>query len=364
MTDLPRPGRRSLLAMLTTLPAAMRAGSLLAAPPPPAAAPFAEAPRLLVAGPADGALNRWADALLPALEQSLPPDTAIRRIEIGSADGVTGANQFEARGAPDGQTVLLVSGQAALAWMVGDPRAQFDVAHWVPIMAGAIPGVVVGRPTVLVPDGRARTAAASPASFDLAALLGIQLLGARMEPVFGLVEPGAAQGAFAQGAVDAVLLCGQRVPEQFAALVAAGAQPLFTLGALDEAGRSVRDPTFPNGAAFRRAVRNALRQLSGRQAVRRLERHRCRRTTGLRADAAAAHAGCDGLAVAARRHGRRSRPGRAGHRRHSQRAAAHRPDGNRQHLGHRCRRARAAGAAGLACQPPQLEPGLTRRRSA
>jgi hypothetical protein len=250
MTDLPRPGRRSLLAMLTTLPAAMRAGSLLAAPPPPAAAPFAEAPRLLVAGPADGALNRWADALLPALEQSLPPDTAIRRIEIGSADGVTGANQFEARGAPDGQTVLLVSGQAALAWMVGDPRAQFDVAHWVPIVAGAIPGVVVGRPTVLVPDGRARTAAASPASFDLAALLGIQLLGARMEPVFGLVEPGAAQGAFAQGAVDAVLLCGQRVPEQFAALVAAGAQPLFTLGALDEAGRSVRDPTFPTVPHF------------------------------------------------------------------------------------------------------------------
>ena len=48
-------------------------------------------------------------------------------MEIGSADGVTGANQFEARGAPDGQTVLLVPGQAAVAWMVGDPRAQFDV---------------------------------------------------------------------------------------------------------------------------------------------------------------------------------------------------------------------------------------------
>jgi hypothetical protein len=249
MTGPLRPGRRHLLAMLTTLPAAMRAGKLLAAPPT-VAAPFAEAPRLLVAGPADGALNRWADALLPALEQALPPDTAIKRVEVGSADGVTGANQFEARGAPDGQTVLLVPGQAALAWMVGDSRAQFDVAHWVPVMAGATPGIVVGRPTVLAPDGRARTAAASPASFDLAALLGIQLLGARMEPVFGLVEPGAAQGAFAQGAVDALLLCGHRVPEQVAALAAAGAQPLFTLGAFDEAGRSVRDPTFPEVPHF------------------------------------------------------------------------------------------------------------------
>src|SRR6516162_5723946 len=107
MIRQPRPGRRCLLGMLTTLPAMTRAGRLLAAAPPTTALspPFAETPRLLVAGPADGALNRWADALLPALEQSLSPDATIKRVEIGSADGVTGANQFEARGAPDGQTV-------------------------------------------------------------------------------------------------------------------------------------------------------------------------------------------------------------------------------------------------------------------
>jgi hypothetical protein len=250
MIDLPRPGRRRLLAMLTTLPAAMRAGTLLAAPPPTVAVPFAEAPRLLVAGPADGALNRWADALLPALEQSLPPDTAIRRIEIGSADGVTGANQFEARGAPDGQTVLLVPGEAALAWMVGDPRAQFDVGHWVPVLAGTSPGIVVGRRSVLAPDGRARVAAAGPASFDLAATLGIQLLTPRMEPVFNLVEPGAARSAFAQGAVDALLLRGHRMREQRAALAADGAQPLFSLGAIDAGGQAVRDPSFPEVPHF------------------------------------------------------------------------------------------------------------------
>src|SRR4051794_31486057 len=99
MTDLPRTGRRRLLAMLTTLPAAMRVGTSSGAPPTrPAAgsAPFADSPRLFVAGPNDGTLNRWADALLPALEQSLPPDTSIRRTEVGSVDGVTGANQFEA----------------------------------------------------------------------------------------------------------------------------------------------------------------------------------------------------------------------------------------------------------------------------
>jgi hypothetical protein len=231
---------------MLTLPVAIRARGLLAAAPSPSVAtPFTENPRLFVAGPADGLLNHWANALMPALEQALPPDTAIRRVEIGSADGVTAANQFEARGAPDGQTVLLAPGQAPLAWLVGDPRAQFDVAHWVPVIAGACPAVVVGRPTVLAPDGRARVAAAAPVSLDLAALLGLHLLRGNMEPVFGLLEPGAARSAFEQGAVDALLVHGHRVPEQVAALTAAGAQALFTLGLFDDRGHLVRDPAFP-----------------------------------------------------------------------------------------------------------------------
>jgi hypothetical protein len=251
MTELPRFGRRSLLAMLTTLPATTWAGGPFAAPAPATpVTPFTESPKLLVAGPSDGALNRWADALLPALEQSLPPDTSIHRMEVGSADGVTGANQFEARGVPDGMTVLLTPGRAALAWLVGDPRAQFDVGHWVPVAAGTCAAVVAGRPSALASNGRARIAAASPGSSDLAALLGVQLLGAPMEPVLGLIEPGAAQSAFSQGAVDALLLRGHRVPEQVAVLAAAGAQPLFTLGAVDADGRTVRDPAFPDVPHF------------------------------------------------------------------------------------------------------------------
>jgi hypothetical protein len=222
----------------------------LAAPSPIPAVPLVENPKLLVAGPADGMLNHWADALLPAFEQSLPPDTSIRRVEVGSADGVTGANRFEARGVPDGQTVLLAPGQAALAWMVGDPRAKFDVAHWVPVVAGTSTGLVVGRPVVLDTDGHARIAPASPAGSDLAALLGLYLLGVRMEVALGPVEPGAAERAFQQGAADVVLLHGERVPERFAALRAAGAQPLFTLGALDDAGRLVREAAYPRVPHF------------------------------------------------------------------------------------------------------------------
>jgi hypothetical protein len=250
MTNQPLTGRRRVLELVATLPVALRAGPLLAAPPPIAAAPFIDSPKLMVAGPADGALNRWADALLPALEQSLPKDTSIRRVEIGSADGVTGANQFEARGTPDGQTVLLAPGQAGLAWMVGDPRAQFDVARWVPVLAGTSSGIVVGRANSLAPDRAIRIAAAGPASPDLTALLGVDLLGLPMEPVFGLIEPSAAEDAFLRGRVDVLLLRGHRVPERFAPLAASGAKPLFTLGTLDDSGRPVRDEAFPAVPSF------------------------------------------------------------------------------------------------------------------
>jgi len=81
---------------------------------------------------------------------------------------------------------------------------------------------------------------------DLPALLGLELLGARPEPVFGLTEPAAVQSAFAQGSVDAVFLHGHGVPEQFAALGSAGAEKLFTLGAFDNAGPMMRDPALPD----------------------------------------------------------------------------------------------------------------------
>ena len=71
MSSQPRPGRRNLLALLTTLPVATQARTVYGAPSPAVAASSTESLRLFVAGPADGALNRWADALLPALEQSL-----------------------------------------------------------------------------------------------------------------------------------------------------------------------------------------------------------------------------------------------------------------------------------------------------
>lgn len=246
MTDaLPSLDRRRLLGLLAGLPVAGWAGQARAMRAAQAATVFAEAATILVAGPDGGVLDRWGRALGPALSQSLPPETILRRSMVGAADGVTGANQFGARAAPDGQTVLLVPGEAVLAWLVGDPRAQYDVGRWMTVMVGVTPAVVMARPGTVTPGQHLRLPSSGPAGVDLPATLGLEILGMRTNLLPPLTED-ALPAAMAQGGVDAAFLRGHQVTDQARTLAAAGAQPVFTLGALDPNGRIVRCSAFPN----------------------------------------------------------------------------------------------------------------------
>jgi hypothetical protein len=243
------------------LPAGRRAvlrgfGALLAAglgaPLPASAATnpdrFPDGGTILVGGPEGGALSAWAVRLAAALLNGQPDGAMLHRNDAGGADGVTAANQFEARVAPDGQTVLLAPGAAALAWLAGDPRAHYDVAKWLPIMAGVTPGIVCGREAaVTLPVGaRLRVAASSPVGPELPALLAAELLGLVPLPVFGVQDATAARQALVAGRVDAVFVHGPGIAAELAGLAAIGAGPLFGTGSPDDSGATRRDPLMPN----------------------------------------------------------------------------------------------------------------------
>ena len=200
---------------------------------------------LLIAGPDGGLVDVWAEWLEPSLRRVLAPDTGLRRDVVGGLDGVTAANQFEARIPPDGSTGLLLPGSAAMAWLVGDPRARFDAARWVPALAAVTPSLLASRVSAgrILGGAPVRLATSGPTGLDLPAMLALDLLGANWHPVYGLSDT-AAQTALAQGSVDAVCLHGRRVLDMTYALRAAGAPPIFTFGAVDEAGQPQRDPSF------------------------------------------------------------------------------------------------------------------------
>jgi hypothetical protein len=209
-----------------------------------AAVVFPDDVTLLVAGPRDGRLVQWADVIAPPLSHSLPASPTIQQRIAGGADGVTAANQFETQVPPDGGTALLVPGDAALAWLCGDPRAQFDAAHWLPVMAAVSPGVLCCRIPVnaLARGAGVRVAAAGPAGAELPALLAVDLLGLDVMPVFGIYDAASRERALASHAVDAVFLHGRNVPQRAVTLAAAGVPPLFCLGPPDEEGEVSHDP--------------------------------------------------------------------------------------------------------------------------
>ena len=257
MTEpLPPLGRRHVLAWMTAPLLASGAGEAYAAATPPAVPPVAVAPvpavpfpdgvTLLVAGPEGGTLCHWGEAVGAALGQALPASPKVRTNCAGGTDGVTGANQFEARVPPDGTTVLLTPGSAALDWLAGDPRTHFDAGRWVPVMAGITSAIVVAQQGILPlkPGRTVRVAASGPVGPQLPAMLAFDGMGVHMVPVFGLIEQDAAIAAFTAGKVDAVLACGTNVPQQVARLRAAGGQPLFCLGGTSGANTPIRDARF------------------------------------------------------------------------------------------------------------------------
>src|SRR5579875_10676 len=99
-----RLGRRQILGLLA---GALPASAWAAAAPDP----LAQGATMLVAGPLSGDTDHWADWLAPLLAPGLGGGAPLRREAVGGADGVTAANQFDARVSPDGTTAMLIPGE-------------------------------------------------------------------------------------------------------------------------------------------------------------------------------------------------------------------------------------------------------------
>jgi hypothetical protein len=200
-------------------------------------------PALDVAGPADCPLAAWARRLRAPLAAGLMQGGQLDVRYAGGVDGVTGANQFDARVVPDGQDALLFPGSVAMAWLADDGRVQLDPAHMLPLAAVFGPGVLMvqgGLAADLTPGrragGGARRGAARPGGKlrlgvgpgpdpALTALLGLDLLGIGATGVPAWPDPVAAAR---QGAADAVFLHGPNAALQAPALLADGFRPALS----------------------------------------------------------------------------------------------------------------------------------------
>lgn len=226
--------RRGVLAAFAGVPAASAAGT--------APFDFPEQPTILVAGPAGGRLDHWADVIAEPLGRALQQGSALVRQNAGGPDGVTGANQFQARAAPDGGTALLVPGTAALSWLTGDTRVRFEAGRWIPLWGGNTSAALAGR--VRLTTGRPlRMPVHSIVGPELTALLALDLTGCQVTPV-GVDQPDA--NLLGRSDLDIMFLRGAALQDEARLLAARGWSLVLSFGTIGPNGEVARDPSYSN----------------------------------------------------------------------------------------------------------------------
>ncbi|MEO0821061.1 MAG: tripartite tricarboxylate transporter substrate-binding protein [Pseudomonadota bacterium] len=251
------------LSRRTALGLAAAAALALATPLPAQAADFSgETIEWIIPFKEGGGSDKWSRFYAPLLSEALPGNPTVVVKNMPGAGSTKGANFFAQRAKPDGLTILGTSGSTQFPFLLDDRRVKYDYADWNVVLASATGGVAY-----LPPDLAERWAAdpkdvienvdfiygsQGATRLDLVPLLAWEMLGMKVEPVFGLKGRGAGRLMFERGEVNIDYQTSSGFLGKVTPLVEEGkAVPIMTWGALNDDGNIVRDPTFPDIPTFK-----------------------------------------------------------------------------------------------------------------
>lgn len=208
-----------------------------------------------------GGSDKWSRFYAPLLSEALPGKPTVVVKNVPGAGSTKGANQFAQRAKPDGLTILGTSGSTQFPYLLGDKRVKYEYKDWNVVLATPTGGVAY------VSSGLGLKSAADigklegvkllygsqgATSLDLVPLLGFELLGLDVEPIFGMKGRGDGRLAFERGETNIDYQTSSAYLSKVAPLVKEGkAVPLMSWGSLDGDGNIVRDPTFPDLPSFK-----------------------------------------------------------------------------------------------------------------
>ncbi len=203
-----------------------------------------------------GGSDAWARFNAPFLSRHLPGAPAVIVKNMPGGGSTKAANRYAANAPPNGLSLLGTSASTQFPYLLGDSRVRYDFKKWTVLMVYPTGGVIYISPDLGIGQaselarlkGRRLTYGSQGAtSGDLVPLLGFELLGLNVRPIFGIRGGGAKRLAFERGDANIDFQTSAAYINDVAPLVRAGkAIPLFTLGVLNEGGKLTRDPTFPD----------------------------------------------------------------------------------------------------------------------
>lgn len=206
---------------------------------------------ILVPTGAGGGTDTTARFIAERIPSHLEGDPSIHVTNIDGASHIVGMNEFETKRDHDGLNWMVSSGTGHLPYLFGEPAVKFDLAELNPILASPVGNVVLvnkeaGVTNVKDLGGKSLVYGGSgPVGSDTTQLLGLDLLGVDLQPLFGFDE-GPQRIAFEQGEIDVIYNTTPAYLSGGNDLVERGvAVPLYTAGQLVN-GEVVRDPAFPD----------------------------------------------------------------------------------------------------------------------
>lgn len=208
-----------------------------------------------------GGSDKWSRFYAPLLSEALPGNPTIVVKNMPGAGSTKGANWFASRAKNDGLTIFGTSGSTQFPYLLNDPRVKYEYADWNVVLASATGGVTYLPKDLGVmwkedPKSIFETdfifGSQGATRLDLVPLLAWEMLGLKVDPVFGIKGRGDGRLMFERGEANIDYQTSSSFLSKVTPLVEEGsAVPIMTWGALDANGDIVRDPTFPDLPTFK-----------------------------------------------------------------------------------------------------------------
>lgn len=210
-----------------------------------------------------GGTDSYTRFMAPYFEKYLPGNPKILVINRPGGGGLTGVNYYASKAETDGLMVLALSTSSQSNYMLGDPRAKFNMDDFVPIILSPRGITFYTRNNLGIQDEKTlkgkveklRTfspeqlsfGGKTPTSGGLALRTALSMLGVEVNSVWGLGGNGPMALAFERGEFTLSYDNTLSFKNNRAHMIKSGmAVPLFTFGVVSEEGKIERDPALPD----------------------------------------------------------------------------------------------------------------------
>lgn len=210
-----------------------------------------------------GGTDSYTRFMAPYFEKYLPGNPKILVINRPGGGGLTGVNYYASKAETDGLMVLALSTSSQSNYMLGDPRAKFNMDDFVPIILSPRGITFYTRNNLGIQDEKTLKAKVeklrtfspeqlsfggkTPTSGGLALRTALSMLGVEVNSVWGLGGNGPMALAFERGEFTLSYDNTLSFKNNRAHMIKSGmAVPLFTFGVVSEEGKIERDPALPD----------------------------------------------------------------------------------------------------------------------